>query len=91
MTNQEASIRWLEEEHQQSKSSLFKLQEQFEQLQSLIWSLGDRTNTVENALTTSVAQAARLNRVEEDGRRAKDLIELLQGEVGKLREADEES
>lgn len=90
MTNQEASIRWLEEEHQQFKSTFFKLQQQFEQLQTLIWSLGDRINTVENALTTSVAQAARLNRAEEDVRHAKELIELLQGEVGKLQKADEE-
>lgn len=91
MTNQEASIRWLEEEHQQFKSTFFKLQQQFEQLQALIWSLGDRINTVENALTTSVAQAGRLNRAEEDVRHAKELIELLQGDAGKLREAGEES
>lgn len=91
MTNQEASIRWLEEEHQQFKSSVFKLQEQVEQLKTLIWTLGDRVNTVENALTTSVAQAARLNRVEEDARHAKELLEPLQGEVSKLRAADEES
>lgn len=91
MTNQEASIRWLEEEHQQFKSSFFKLQEHFEQLQTLIWSLGDRINTVENALTTSVAQAASLNRVAEDVRHAKELIEPLQGDVSKLRAVDEES
>lgn len=90
MTNQESTLRWLEEEHQQFKSSFFKLQQQFEQLQTLIWSLGDRINTVENALTTSVAQAARLNRAEEDVHHAKELIELLQRDVAKLQEADEE-
>jgi len=89
-TPESASIRWLEEEHQQFKAGFFKLQQQFEQLQSLIWSLGDRVNTVETALTTSVAQSARLNRAEEDLRHNKDLLELLQGYLSKLQEAGAE-
>src|SRR5439155_9005007 len=95
MTNPESTVdqtlRWLEEEHHQFKSNAFKIQQQLEQLQTALWGLGDRINTVENAITTSVALAARLNRVEEDARHDRELIQRLQDEVARLQAADEEA
>ena len=94
MTNPESTVdqtlRWLEEEHHQFKSSVFKLQQQLEQLQTALWGLGDRINTVENAITTSVALASRLNRVEEDARHDRDLIQRLQDEIARLQTANED-
>ena len=86
----DATFRWLEEENHQFKTALFKLQQQVEQLQELIWGQGDRINTLENAITTSVALSARLNRVEEDARHHNELIQRTQDELKKLAETDEE-
>lgn len=83
----DATIRWLEEENDRFKAALFKLQQQGEQMQSVIWGLGDRINALESAVTTTVSQAARLNRTEEDVRHSKDLIQQIQEDLGKLGEA----
>lgn len=80
------AVEWLEEEHRQHKASVFKLQQLIEQVQASLWTLGDRVNTVEGAINTVAGQGARVARVEEDTRQAREQLERLEGRIDGVRE-----
>lgn len=81
-----SAVEWLEEEHRQHKAGVFKLQQLLEQVQSALWTLSDRVNTVEGSITAVAGLGARVARVEEEARLARDQGERLESRIEAARE-----
>ena len=75
------ALQFVEEEQRQYKTQIFKFQQQLEQLQGSLWTLGDRVNTLEGAITTVMAHGSRVARLEEDLRQAREFVEHFQSEL----------
>lgn len=71
-------VQWLEEEQRQGKALVFKVQQELEQVQGGLWSLGDRLNAVEGAIGAVMAHGSRVARLEEDLRQTRELVERIQ-------------
>ena len=74
------ALQFLEEEQRQYKTQIFKFQQQLEQLQGTLWTLGDRVNTLEGAIATVMAHGSRVARLEEDLRQTREFVEHFQSE-----------
>ncbi|MSQ27395.1 MAG: hypothetical protein EXR51_04560 [Dehalococcoidia bacterium] len=80
------AVEWLEEEHRQHKAGVFKLQQAVEQVQSALWTLSDRVNTVESSINAVSGHGARVARVEEEARLARDQGERLESRIEAFRD-----
>ncbi|HLC29970.1 MAG TPA: hypothetical protein VJM51_04230 [Dehalococcoidia bacterium] len=74
------ALQFVEEEQRQYKTQIFKFQQQLEQLQGTLWTLGDRVNTLEGAIATVMAHGSRVARLEEDLRQTREFVEHFQSE-----------
>ncbi len=82
------ALQFLEEEQRQYKAQVFKFQQQLEQVQGSMWSLGDRLNSLEGAVSTVMAHGSRVSRLEEDLRQTRESIERFQSDVEGQRQQD---
>ena len=65
---------------------MFKLQQAVEQVQSALWTLSDRVNTVESSINAVSGHGARVARVEEEARLARDQGERLESRIEAFRD-----
>ncbi len=72
------TMRWLEDENQQAKVHLAKLQQQVDHLQTLLWNQSETLRSLEEGLASCQGQVSRLPRVEEELRQIRDLVGRLQ-------------
>src|SRR3990172_143990 len=72
------ALQFVEEEQRQYKTQIFKFQQQLEQLQGTLWTLGDRVNTLEGAIATVMAHGSRGARLEEDLPQTREFMEHFQ-------------
>src|SRR5437763_1977913 len=86
---QDNAVHWIEEEQRQQKANAYKLQQQVEQQQNALWTLGNRLTALETAITTTMSYGQRVSSVEEGVRFTQELVERLQADRESQRQQDE--
>ena len=86
---QDKAVHWIEEEQRQQKANAYKLQQQVEQQQNALWTLGNRLTALETALTTMMSHGTRVSTVEEGLRHTQEMLERLHADRENQRQQDE--
>ncbi|MBI4302393.1 MAG: hypothetical protein HY664_07295 [Chloroflexi bacterium] len=80
------TLRWLEEEQNQNKSLIAKLQQQVEQLLALTGNQGEKLRVMEESLAAATSQLPRVAKLEEELRQAKENLGQLQVQLNRDKE-----